>query len=102
MLQEYGGNAKEKRYHPTQKPASLFEDIIIMYSKPNHIIIDPYSGSGTTGIACQRQTRQWIMIEREEKYCEIAAKRISKETAQLDLFEDTKPIIKPKQQELFA
>ena len=51
-----------------------------------NIILDPMLGSGTTAIACERLNRRWIGIEIEEKYCEIAAKRIEKENQQLKMF----------------
>jgi DNA modification methylase len=78
--------APETRYHPTQKPVGLFAWIIDKYSKPNDTILDTHLGSGTTAIACERLNRRWIGIEREEEYCEIAAKRINNETMQLKLF----------------
>jgi len=78
--------APEKRHHPTQKPVGLFVQIINLYSKSTDLILDPYSGSGTTLIACERLKRRWIGIEIEEKYCEIAAKRIEQERKQLKLF----------------
>jgi site-specific DNA-methyltransferase (adenine-specific) len=67
---------KEKRYHPTQKPIPLFEQILRMYSKPTDLILDPFLGSGTTAIACEQLGRKWIGIEKEPKYCEIARERI--------------------------
>ena len=69
--------------HPSQKPIEL-----MMWCIPDDVnsIIDPFIGSGTTAIACERLNRRWIGIEIEEKYCEIAAKRIEKENQQLKLF----------------
>ena len=78
--------APEKRYHPTQKPVGLFMLILDKYSKPDDIICDPYTGSGTTVIACERLNRRWIGIEISEKYCEISAKRIESECKQLKMF----------------
>lgn len=74
MLQEDMKN-KEVRYHPTQKPIELFKWIVNQYSSKGDLILDPFSGSGTTGIACMLADRKCICIEREEAYCEIAAKR---------------------------
>ena len=74
---------KEKRYHPTQKPVGLFELILSKYSREGDYIIDPFAGSGTTAIACEKLGRRWVLIEREEKYCEIAAKRIEKVASQM-------------------
>ena len=83
MLQE---NMKEKetRYHPTQKPVPLFEWCLTNYSQEQQTILDPFAGSGTTAIACIRTNRRYILIEKEEKYCEIARKRIETELDQTD------------------
>jgi len=82
MLKE----APETRYHPTQKPVGLFMQILEKYSERHHTILDPFLGSGTTAIACERLNRRWIGIEKELKYVEIAAKRIESEASQLKLF----------------
>lgn len=76
MIQE---NMKQKdiRYHPTQKPIGVMKWIIERYSNPEDTILDPFIGSGTTAVACEQLNRKWIGIEREEQYCEIAAKRLS-------------------------
>jgi DNA modification methylase len=74
---------KEKRYHPTQKPIRLIENILSKYSEPEQSIIDPFLGSGTTAVACENLGRRWVGIEREEKYCEIAARRIEEAANQM-------------------
>ncbi len=71
--------------HPTQKKESLILELIKL-SKINGVILDPFIGSGTIAIACERLKRKWIGIEIEEKYCEITAKRIENERKQLKLF----------------
>ena len=81
MLKE----APETRYHPTQKPVGLFAWILDKYSKPTDTILDCFLGSGTTAIACERLNLKWIGIEKEEKYCEIAVKRIKQEVSQRKL-----------------
>ena len=50
------------------------------------IILDPFAGSCSTAIACERLNRQWVCIEIDEKDCEISAKRLEQETSQLKLF----------------
>ena len=72
--------------HPTQKPVALMEYLIKTYTNEGETVLDFSIGSGTTAIACERLNRRWIGIEIEEKYCEIAAKRIEKENQQLKLF----------------
>jgi site-specific DNA-methyltransferase (adenine-specific) len=69
--------AQEKeRYHPTQKPVSLFKGILQDYSKENELILDPFLGSGTTAIACQNLHRNFIGIEIDKKYCDISESRL--------------------------
>lgn len=76
----------ETRYHPTQKPVGLFMLILDFYSEVDNLILDPFLGSGTTVIACEKLGKKWIGIEISEEYCEIAAKRIENERKQLKLF----------------
>ena len=64
------------RLHPTEKPIRLLQLILQDYPTAN-IILDPFFGSGTTGMACKKLGRKCIGIEIEEKYCEISAKRCS-------------------------
>lgn len=87
MLQEKGGSQKEKRYHPTQKPVELMKWCLEKYSKTGDLILDPFAGSGTTAIACELLGRRWVLIEQDESYCAIAAKRIDKASKQFQLFE---------------
>ncbi len=67
------------RYHPTQKPVSLFFRIISDYSKDGDVL-DPYLGSGTTLLACKQLGRNGTGIEISEKYCKIAQERLDKST----------------------
>jgi DNA modification methylase len=74
--------------HPTVKPLKLMEYLLNLLSYPTDIItIDPFLGSGTTAVACENLKRRWIGIEKEEKYCEIAARRIEAAASQKS-FED--------------
>lgn len=68
-----------KRVHPTQKPLELMKWCLDWATTAN-TILDPFAGSGTTGRAAKDLGRKCVLIEREEKYCEIAAKRLSQET----------------------
>jgi site-specific DNA-methyltransferase (adenine-specific) len=65
--------------HPTQKPIALMRWCIGQPWTPEGVIVDPYMGSGTTVRAAKDLGRKAIGIEIEEKYCEIAAKRLSQE-----------------------
>lgn len=65
-----------ERQHPTQKPVALMEYLIRTYSNEGDVVLDNCMGSGTTGVACRRTGRQFIGIERDEKYFAIAKARI--------------------------
>jgi site-specific DNA-methyltransferase (adenine-specific) len=71
--------------HPTQKPVNLME-WCISYCKDTNTIIDPFMGSGTTGVACVNLKKQFVGIERETKYFDIACKRIEDAQRQQHLF----------------
>jgi len=67
---------KELGKHPTQKPISLLNRIILASTKPDDIILDPFNGSGTTGIACLNiGERYFIGIEIEKEYCKLSAEK---------------------------
>ena len=69
----------ERGQHPTQKPVPLFTYLIKTYTLPDETVLDNCVGSGTTMLACKESGRKCIAIEKEEKYCEIAAKRCGQE-----------------------
>jgi len=62
--------------HPTQKPVALFEYLIRTYTDEGDLVLDNCAGSGTTGVACLNTGRQFILIEKDSHYCEVARKRI--------------------------
>lgn len=66
-----GGNK-----HPTVKNLSLTKYLVKLISREGQIVLDPFAGSGTTGMACKKMGRRFIGIEREAEYCEIAKCRI--------------------------
>ena len=76
--------------HPTQKPVPLMQWCIGLVSGVESVL-DPYCGSGTTGVACARMGLQFVGIERERKYFDIACRRIEQAYAQPRLFEDANP-----------
>ena len=69
--------SKEKTEHPCQMPLEVMKNIIGILPE-NYIVLDPFMGSGTTGIACKELNRDFIGIELDEKYFEIAKERIEK------------------------
>jgi len=63
--------------HPAVKPLSLMEYLVKLTKTPTGgIVLDPFSGSGTTGLACKKQKRKCLLIEKEIEYCRIASKRL--------------------------
>ncbi len=71
-------NANGKRLHPTQKPVALMEYLIKTYTNEGETVLDNCMGSGTTGVACVRTNRNFIGIELDETYFNIAKERIEK------------------------
>jgi len=73
--------AREKRYgkHPTQKPEALLDRIIRAASNPHDIVLDPFCGSGTTGVACARLSRRFVGIDLVLTYLELAILRLRDE-----------------------
>lgn len=62
--------------HPTQKPLALIEELVKTYSNEGDTILDNCMGSGTTGVACKNLNRNFIGIEKDEKYFLISKQRI--------------------------
>lgn len=77
---------KQNRLHDTQKPLKLMSELVQKFSNRGHAILDPFMGSGTTGVACAQLGRKFIGIELDPKYFEIACKRIENAYAQPSLF----------------
>lgn len=69
---------KKQASHPTQKPVELMEYLIKTYTKEGYTILDNCMGSGTTGVACYNTNRNFIGIEKDEKYYDLAMTRINK------------------------
>ncbi len=67
----------EGNNHPTVKPVSLIKYLVTLVTPPDGVCLDPFMGSGTTGVACINTNRNFIGIELDDKYFEIAKKRIS-------------------------
>ena len=75
--------AREKRYgkHPTQKPEALLSRIIRASSNPDDLVLDPFCGSGTTGVVCARLQRRFVGFEVDGNYLKLAVQRINDEIA---------------------
>lgn len=76
---QYSGNT----LHPTQKPVSAITPLIESYSHEKDIVLDPFAGSGTTGIAARETGRQFILFEKDARYFGAAYKRLSQNSPQL-------------------
>lgn len=94
----HGELATEGKEHPTQKPLPLMQ-WCLGFLPDAETILDPFMGSGTTGVACANLGRKFIGIEICEQYFNVACERIKRAYAQPRLFEDEKPAA-PKPQEL--
>lgn len=77
---------KEERFHPTQKPVEVMKWCISQLPDDVMTICDPFMGSGSTGVACAKMGREFIGIELDERYFDIACKRIEEAYDQADLF----------------
>ena len=69
-------NGAEKVGHPTQKSLSVMKEIISIHTNENQLILDPFMGSGTTGVACKELNRKFIGIEKDNNYFEMAKRRL--------------------------
>lgn len=91
---------EERNEHPTQKPLGVMEWCINQLPANAASILDPFMGSGTTGVACVRLGRSFIGIEREPTYFDIACRRIEEAYRQPRLFDEPPP--KPVQASMFG
>ena len=66
--------------HPTEKPTALLQDLPSVVCPPHGVVLDPFAGSGSTLTAAKVTGRQAIGIEADERYCEIAARRLAQDT----------------------
>lgn len=76
----------DMRFHPTQKPVELIERLMEIKSKENDIVLDCFSGSGTTAIACHNLKRRFICVEKDKEYWQKSCERLKAVQAQLTLF----------------
>lgn len=74
------------RFHKTQKPLGLIMKQVELYSKPGDIILDCFSGSGTTAVACHKLGRRFICVELNPYYCRKSQERLEQEQRQLTMF----------------
>lgn len=87
-----------ERFHPNEKPVELVKKFIALHTKEEDIVLDPFMGSASTGVACVALGRKFIGIELDEKYFDIACRRVEEAYKQPDLF--IQPPVKQEQQSL--
>ena len=76
--------------HPTQKPVALYEYLIRTYTQPGELVLEFTAGSGTTGGACVKTGRDYILVDSSPEYCDIAHKRIHAGFVTVDVAEGVK------------
>lgn len=83
-----GLNVKDKGKweHPTIKPLGIVKNLIFNSSKENDVVLDCFSGSGTTAVACSQLHRNFIAIEIDEKYYKLSVERLNADQSQLKIF----------------
>lgn len=81
----YIGAFGTKNPHPTTKPIALMLELVKLFTDPGDIVLDPFCGSGTTGVACIRLGRRFIGVEKDAKYAAVAQERLEAEAQGLNL-----------------
>jgi site-specific DNA-methyltransferase (adenine-specific) len=83
--QRHGTTAEGGEDHPTPKPLSLMLELVELFTDPGDIVLDPFAGSGTTGVACLRLGRRFIGIEKDAAFAAVARERLTAESQGLTL-----------------
>ncbi|MBM3325759.1 MAG: site-specific DNA-methyltransferase [Calditrichaeota bacterium] len=83
------GSSKEKCDHPSQKPIELIAKLVLCSTDPGDAVLDPFFGSGTVGVVCETLNRQWLGIEIDPGYVQVAQRRI--ELVRQTLFSQPQP-----------
>jgi site-specific DNA-methyltransferase (adenine-specific) len=92
-------NTGRQGEHPTEKPVPLMAEILSDFTQPGELVCDPFTGSGTTGVACAKLGRRFIGIEQNIRWFDLACRRIEEAYRQPRLFE---PPAKPVQPSIFG
>lgn len=80
-LKDHGGGAAIRQEHPTTKPLRLMTELVELFSFEGNVVLDPFAGSGTTGVAALRLGRRCILIEKDPKYAALCRERLAAEEA---------------------
>ena len=82
---DFIGPEKANRIHPTQKPLHLFMSLLEVHSNRHDLVLDPFMGSGTTAVAATNMGRQFVGVEKDAKYCEMAKERYMNAVSQMSI-----------------
>ncbi len=85
-IQQGDKSKNEKRIHPTQKPVNLYKWLLMNYAKPRDKILDTHVGSASSLVACHEMGFDFLGFELDKNMCELASKRLSDTTNQLNMF----------------
>lgn len=80
------GTQKEPRFHPTQKPIALYEELLERFAEKGNTILDTHVGSGSSLIACENMGFKYVGFEIDKIYYDKACERIKEYTAQIRMF----------------
>lgn len=86
-----GGSERDNNTHPTLKPVDLMQYLVRLVAAKESLVMDPFMGSGSTGVACIREGMKFIGIEQSEEYCDIAVGRLKHELVQCGYAKPTPP-----------
>jgi site-specific DNA-methyltransferase (adenine-specific) len=78
-IKEHSGGAAIRNDHPTTKPIALMIELVSLFTNPGDLILDPFAGSGTTGIAALRTGRRCVLIEKDPVYAQLCVDRLTSE-----------------------
>jgi len=96
-IPQLSGTFKERLNHPTQKPINLLRRMLHVSSNEGDLVLDLFSGTGTTSIVSKQLRRRFIGFELEDKYIKIANKRLKQEVLTFDSYESNKPEVDSSQ-----
>jgi site-specific DNA-methyltransferase (adenine-specific) len=82
--------------HPTTKPQTLLRELVTLFSEPGDLVVDPFCGGGSVGVAALATGRRALLVEQEEHWCEVAARRLEAAERQGSLFAPAE-LAKPRQ-----
>lgn len=88
-------DADGRKIHSTQKPEQLLYRVLMASTRPGDVVLDPFFGTGTTGAVARRTGRDWIGCEREQKYIDVAQRRISSVVQEMTPIERLELEVKP-------